>query len=512
VKFNGAPKDQPISHSHPEKSARVIKLEVVQENLAWLRRSLICCSETPRDIDALRRLINEAFQEQIVVRALGHFKFLLTMDSKETKDRLKVEGQGRLEQWFFSVSDWVESDVCQTRRIWLEIVGLPIQLWSECNIRSIAANWGDVVMVEKETSTLESLASAKVLIDTLSMYQIAEEAIVQVEDKGYKVFVFEAKNEITIFHIGSLGEGSPVSGSPEVNGNASIHSEGAVADQLNQEEGNGQEDVVGDQIDGAEGQNRAGGCGGGSCLDLNLNLNPDSVSLRGVGQLRGYHSETDTALIMVDANRGVCAEDLIEGRGDGVLVRAPLFTADAEGVEQRNMVTNGAVNSQESVTRTKTAQFSDDDCLAEVVKTNQLLLPQSPNTQVGGLGVEVNQSKAPLAQSESDVSSPPGFEGRAIKKGLIKRMGKAKRRHTNSGEGIRVTRSQSRKARTLISGHHSPCRRESIESTESMRQLAEEAIKVGELLGVKVISHRANVVKGITGSIKASRATSRVRI
>jgi len=47
--------------------------------------------------------------------------------------------------------------------------------------------------------------------------------------------------------------------------------------------------------------------------------------------------------------------------------------------------------------------------------------------------------------------------------------------------------------------------------TESMKQLAEEALKVGELLGVKVISHRANAVKRITDSIKANRATSLAR-
>ena len=36
-----------------------------------------------------------------------------------------------------------------------------------------------------------------------------------------------------------------------------------------------------------------------------------------------------------------------------------------------------------------------------------------------------------------------------------------------------------------------------------MKKLAEEALRVGEMLGIKVISHRANAIKGITGSIKA---------
>ena len=61
-----------------------------------------------------------------------------------------------------------------------------------------------MVLVEKESSNLESFASAKVIIDTLCMKPIEDEVIIQVEDKGFKVSVFEAKTEYTIFHTGPL--------------------------------------------------------------------------------------------------------------------------------------------------------------------------------------------------------------------------------------------------------------------------------------------------------------------
>jgi len=57
----------------------------------------------------------------------------------------------------------------------------------------------------------------------------------------------------------------------------------------------------------------------------------------------------------------------------------------------------------------------------------------------------------------------------------------------------------------------SPFGRQSIETTESMIKLAEEALAVGELLGVKVISHKANVVKRITDSLKSNRVTRSMR-
>jgi len=57
-------------------------------------------------------MINNAFHEKIMVRDLGKFKFLLTMESKEVKERLKNEDEERLKQWFSSISDWAEEDVC----------------------------------------------------------------------------------------------------------------------------------------------------------------------------------------------------------------------------------------------------------------------------------------------------------------------------------------------------------------------------------------------------------------
>jgi len=44
-----------------------------------------------------------------------------------------------------------------------------------------------------------------------------------------------------------------------------------------------------------------------------------------------------------------------------------------------------------------------------------------------------------------------------------------------------------------------------------MKQLAEDALAMGELLGVKVISHKANAVKRITDSLKANRGAGSMK-
>ena len=57
----------------------------------------------------------------------------------------------------------------------------------------------------------------------------------------------------------------------------------------------------------------------------------------------------------------------------------------------------------------------------------------------------------------------------------------------------------------------SPLGTQSIETTNSMVKLAEEALEMGKLLGVEVITHKANAVKRITESLKSNRGTRSMR-
>jgi len=83
-------------------------LEKVNENLEWLDLSLTCISDYPHDVEALRSRIQTAIPDKILIRDLENFKYLLSVESKEIKERLNNEGEGCLKQWFSSIIDWVE--------------------------------------------------------------------------------------------------------------------------------------------------------------------------------------------------------------------------------------------------------------------------------------------------------------------------------------------------------------------------------------------------------------------
>jgi len=496
------------------KSAKVIKIEKVIDNLEWLERSLTCCSGTPRDIDSLRLMINNAFKEKIVVRDLGKFKFLLTMDSKETKESLKDEAKEMLNQWFYSFDDWEEADVCQTRRLWLEIVGLPIQLWSETNIRKIAELWGDVVLVDNETSTMESFASAKVVIDTLCMSPIEDEAIIQVEDKGFTVFVFEAKTEFIIFHSGPLDGGSPDPSISKANGHLGTD---AQVNQVNPNLGDSRVDGINGttQDDGAQIQNN-----GDSGLDLNLNSN--SNFSQDVGHPWDGCNKATEATGVVGGNRDECGDGLNEDWGATTLEMAPLINAEAEGVSP---VINTTVSSSSS--KTRTAPISSNGYSKELVMLNQLSHDKGRLNRANSLEEEISDTSIRPDLSPEMDHAPSGFERpvAACVNGGGNEMVEDSQRNSAGG---RVTRSQlkksmapaSRKQRTSA---RKICKKnneqdfigrksmDSVETTESMKQLAEEALRVGALLGIKVTSHKANAIKGLTDSLKAKNEACSTR-
>jgi len=95
------------------------------------------------------------------------------------------------------------------------------------------------VFVEKESSKLESFASAKVIIDTLSVNPIEDEVIIQVENEGFRVSVFEAKTEFTIFHTGPLDEDNSVPSTIQDNVQLAVMGSGDdMEDQVNLDHGN----------------------------------------------------------------------------------------------------------------------------------------------------------------------------------------------------------------------------------------------------------------------------------
>jgi len=157
------------------------------------------------------------------------------------------------------------------------------------------------------------------------------------------------------------------------------------------------------------------------------------------------------------------------------------------GQREGGWMSNEAI-SVSSGTKTKTAQLSGNDYSVEMRKINRVSIEQKRKIQGAELEDEVNQSDPDHAQLGSVGSAPPGFD--KVKSqappGLVGSSPLSVTPRTSAKA------SQSPKGTPTVSGglksQKKQGRKKSIETTESMIQLAEEALTMGKLLRVKVIS------------------------
>jgi len=147
------------------------------------------------------------------------------------------------------------------------------------------------------------------------------------------------------------------------------------------------------------------------------------------------------------------------------------------------------------------------------------LVGDKPHSQIESDIVEYPPGFEPHLFSGKEILIPPAFED------ITKRRARSGQRSCKSKTHIdssrkRVTRIQSKKCKAMVgrrkltpdnnvSGvggkEDSPLQSESLNTTASVRKLAEESIEIGELLGLKVVVNKENAIKRITDSLKKAR-------
>jgi len=97
---------------------------VNSEFVEWLKRSIVCTSHEPRDIQTL----SSVGSLRLKIYSISKFKFLLTFSNEEQMEEVLPNHQ-ELNQWFVEFQRWNKYEHCETRRVWLEIFGIPPHGW-----------------------------------------------------------------------------------------------------------------------------------------------------------------------------------------------------------------------------------------------------------------------------------------------------------------------------------------------------------------------------------------------
>jgi len=390
------------------------------------------------------------------VAALSCYKFLLTFPTVEEMD-FAVANQDELQHWFLEVKKWGSEDDCDSRRVWLSIIGVPPHGWQRENFKQIAELWGDLICLSKPTTSTDSFEVMKVLVATKILRRIDEEVLLQLDYGGYRVIIREAETvsqalqRTQLIMNGETMEDEDKDSNFEVPGFEDLE----VIKGMAEHKSNQSQKVE----EGA----------GSQCMDANSNSNSNGIgdnNINDVSQHEELGSRTNTASF----SQNGYSEEIFKisrhsRRGTNGMVR---IQEDKEaqappGFEKVNA--NHAMDSIDSIAKSR----DNEDCLP-------------------------GEEKDQRSKSQETDTEPPGFEATP----------ETRERQVQLG----TKQKKSRKGKQLaLNAHPSPSNTE--ETSESMLKLAEESLQVGELLGVRVIGNKKAAITRITDHLKKRKAQGR---
>ncbi|MED6203679.1 hypothetical protein PIB30_001373, partial [Stylosanthes scabra] len=131
---------------------------------------------------------------EIEIRDVGPYRCLITFSSEEIRDGAMND------ELLLSVFDEVRAhwDIfgSLSRRVWIEVMGMPVKLWCVENFRKIAEQWGKVVRFDDRAEEWKSFSIARVLVNTFQWEFINKWINVKVEDYVFEVMVKEVGAEV----------------------------------------------------------------------------------------------------------------------------------------------------------------------------------------------------------------------------------------------------------------------------------------------------------------------------
>lgn len=175
----------------------------------WLNRILVCTSEEPRDLGALASALISRFGECTKIFSLSSFKFILTFPTQDRMEEV-LSNNEELDLWFVSVKKWDDYDYWETRRVCIEIFGVPPHGWTWDNFKKVADICGRIVCLGKSIARIHSFDSMKVLIETDRFHTIEADVILSIEDSGYRLKIKEVGSSPQVIQPARIPCSSPL--------------------------------------------------------------------------------------------------------------------------------------------------------------------------------------------------------------------------------------------------------------------------------------------------------------
>ncbi|KAJ8444434.1 hypothetical protein Cgig2_005956 [Carnegiea gigantea] len=103
---------------------KTLEGQINEEFKEWLNRSLLCTIDEPRDLGSLASAIIDGFGQCSKIYTLSSFNFILTLPTLELMEESLMNHE-ELETWFYDIKKWAKDDFWDTRKVWLDMYGVP---------------------------------------------------------------------------------------------------------------------------------------------------------------------------------------------------------------------------------------------------------------------------------------------------------------------------------------------------------------------------------------------------
>ncbi|MED6171975.1 hypothetical protein PIB30_045838 [Stylosanthes scabra] len=110
-------------------------------------RSLVGEVTKPRKFEELRQEVMEDWQTMVDMKMMGAWKVIMRFDSVE--NMVEAEKAPHLLNQFLEVRRWTTGEAIGSRRFWIEINGLPANVWTTQNMEQIGNVWGTVLKIDE---------------------------------------------------------------------------------------------------------------------------------------------------------------------------------------------------------------------------------------------------------------------------------------------------------------------------------------------------------------------------
>ena len=109
-----------------------------------------------------------------------------------------MKNKGLLDNWFHEVKNWDIYEVCESRRLWIEVFGVPPHGWSLKNFERIVSFWEKMICLETPIEDTICFGSMKILIESKTFQNVIGQIILHIGVAGYRITVKEANYSFNI--------------------------------------------------------------------------------------------------------------------------------------------------------------------------------------------------------------------------------------------------------------------------------------------------------------------------